>query len=63
MVLTNAIEFAVLMILHNLVSTQNLSLQITAAVSKIMKNVQCTLSFIFIELSETANRFVKSDAV
>ena len=59
MVLAIVIAFAVSMILHSLVSTQNLSLQINAEVSKIMKNVQCNLSFVFIELSETANTFVK----
>ena len=38
---------------------KRLCLQITAEVSKITENVQWSLTFIFIELSETANTFVK----
>ena len=50
MVLFNVITFAVLKILHNLVSMQNHCLQITAEVSKIRKYAQCDLTFIFSEL-------------
>ena len=56
--MTNVIAFSVWEILYNLVSMQNLCLKI-AEVSKIAKSVQCDLTFIFIELSETANSFMK----
>ena len=42
-----------------MLSSKSLCLQITAEVSKIMKSVSCNLAFIFIELSGTANSFLK----
>ena len=34
-------------------------MQITAEVNEISKNVKCNLTFLFVELSETADNFVK----
>ena len=59
MVLANVIAFAVLKILHNVLSFKSLCLQITAEVSQIKNRVLCDLTFIFIELSETAYSFLK----
>ena len=42
-----------------LITYESLYLQITPDVNKVMKNVQRHLTFIFIELSETATSFVK----
>ena len=42
---------------------KSLCLQITAVVSKITKNIQCDLTFISIELSETPDSFVKMPLV
>ena len=55
MVLTNVIAFADLKTLQNLLPCKNLSLQITAVVNTILKSVQCGITFIFIEFSETTN--------
>ena len=41
------------------ITYESLYLQITPDVNKVMKNVQCHLTFIFIELSETSASFVK----
>ena len=57
MVSVNVTEFVVLKILHILVFI-SLCSQITADVSKIMKNVRRELTFIFTELSEIINSFV-----
>ena len=62
MVLVNAIAFAVLKILRNLVSIQK-SLFVNNCRSKIRKSIQCKLTFILIELSEKLNRFVKINLV
>ena len=58
MVLVNVIAFAVLKILHNLVSIQK-SLFANNCWSKIRKSAQWDLAFILIELSEKLNSFVK----
>ena len=62
MVLLSVIAFAVLKILHNLVSIQK-SLFANKWWSRIRKSVHCDLTFIFIELSETLNSFVKISLV
>ena len=49
MVSVNVITFVVLKLLHNLVFMQNLCLQTTADLSKIMKNVKPDLTFFFTE--------------
>ena len=59
MVLANVIVFAVLKILRNFVSIQKLCLLITAEVSKITGIAPFDINFIFIELSEISNSFVK----
>ena len=60
MVLAYVIAFAVWKILHNIsFPCKSLYLQITAKVSKIMKIVQCDLTFIYIELLEALNSFVE----
>ena len=41
------------------ITYESLYLQITPDVNKVMKNVQCHVTFIFIELSETSASFVK----
>ena len=58
MVLVNVIAFAVLKILHNLVSMQK-SLFANNCWSKIRKSVQHDLTFILIKLSEKRSSFVK----
>ena len=58
MVLVNVIAFAVLKILHNLVSTQR-SLFANNCWSKIRKSAQHDLTFILIELSEKLYSFLK----
>ena len=45
--------------MQNLVLMQSFCLQITAEVSKVTKRVQCALTFVFIELLETAISFAK----
>ena len=59
MILAKNVAFAFLEKLHNLVSMQNLCLQVTAEISKIRNSVRCDMDFIFIELLETPNSFVK----
>ena len=62
MVLANVIAFAILKLLHNLVSMQKslfANNELQPEVSKITEIVQCELTFIFIELSETPNRLEK----
>ena len=56
MVLIKVITFVVLQTLHNLLSVQS---PLTAEVSKIMKGVQCELTFIFIERSEILDSLLK----
>ena len=58
MVFVNVIAFAVLKILHNLVSIQR-SLFANNCWSKIRKSAQRDLTFILIELSEKLNSFLK----
>ena len=59
MVLANFIAFTVLKILHNLIFMKKSLFEITAEVGKVTKSVPCDLTFIFIELSEIPNSFVK----
>ena len=63
MVLTNVIVFAVLKILHNFVSKLKSLFARTAEIRKITENAQCDVTFIFTNLVETANSFVKIRAV
>ena len=58
MVSVNIMAYAALKKLDNLVSKQNLDLQIIADIRKVMKNSQCNLTFIFTEFSEKYNIFV-----
>ena len=58
MVSVNIMAYAALKKLDNLVSKQNLDLQIIADIRKVMKNSQCNLTFIFTEFSEKHNIFV-----
>ena len=62
MVLVNVIAFAVLKILHNLISIP-ISLFANDCWSKIRKSAQHDLTFILIKLSEKLNSFVKISSV
>ena len=59
MVLINVIAFAILKILHNLVSVQKILFASKWWSKKNYKKCPCDITFIFIELSETVNSFVK----
>ena len=59
MVLAKLIAFDVLKILHNFALIQKSLLANNCWSKQITKSDQCNLIFIFIELSETTNSFVK----